>query len=299
MKAITIKQPWASLIVHGIKDIENRTWSCPKKYLGQRLLIHSSGKPLNYDNFYDSILTNEQLLALPENKEWKDFSFCTGSIIGSVEIIDCVQNHPSIWAEKGVYNWVLANPILYENPIKDVKGKLSFWDYPGIKEVKIECPECGSIEIAVEDYTTAPFPTYLHRCNKCEHVIIESEWKEVKRLKVHPDIVSDFTNMPFLNESFKLVVFDPPHLLNVGKESWLAKKYGKLPEDWPRVIKKGIDECFRVLENYGVLIFKWNEDQITVKEVLKAIGRQPLFGHTTGRHGKTMWMCFMKLPINE
>lgn len=39
---------------------------------------------------------------------------------------------------------------------------------------------CGSIEIAVEDYTTAPFPTYLHRCNKCEHVIIESEWKEVK-----------------------------------------------------------------------------------------------------------------------
>ena len=42
MKAITIKQPWASLIVHGIKDIENRTWSCPKKYLGQRLLIHSA-----------------------------------------------------------------------------------------------------------------------------------------------------------------------------------------------------------------------------------------------------------------
>lgn len=165
--------------LHFIEDI-HRTWSCPKKYLGQRVLIHSSGKPLNYDNFYDSILTNEQLLALPENKEWKDFSFCTGSIIGSVEIIDCVQNHPSIWAEKGVYNWVLANPILYENPIKDVKGKLSFWDYPGIKEVKIECPECGSIEIAVEDYTTAPFPTYLHRCNKCEHVIIESEWKEVK-----------------------------------------------------------------------------------------------------------------------
>jgi hypothetical protein len=54
-----------------------------------------------------------------------------------------------------------------------------------------------------------------------------------------------------------------------------------------------------VLEDYGVLIFKWNEDQITVKEVLKAIERQPLFGHTTGRHGKTMWMCFMKLPINE
>ena len=152
MKAITIKQPWASLIVHGIKDIENRTWACPWKYIGHRVLIHASGKPvemrnpnsvftkaqwdslpkpLNYDNFYDSILTNEQLLALPENKEWKDFSFCTGSIIGSVEIIDCVQNHPSIWAEKGVYNWVLANPILFPEPIP-AKGKLSFWEYPNI-----------------------------------------------------------------------------------------------------------------------------------------------------------------------
>lgn len=120
-----------------------------------------------------------------------------------------------------------------------------------------------------------------------------------RSLKVHPDIVSDFTNMPFLDESFKLVVFDPPHLLKAGNNSWLVKKYGRLPEDWPRLIKRGIDECFRVLEDYGVLIFKWNEDQITVREVLKAIERQPLFGHTTGRHGKTMWMCFIKLPIND
>lgn len=63
-----------------------------------------------------------------------------------------------------------------------------------------------------------------------------------RNLKVHPDIVSDFTDMPFLDKSFKLVVFDPPHSLKVGKNSWLAKKYGKLPEDWPRVINKGIEE---------------------------------------------------------
>lgn len=74
---------------------------------------------------------------------------------------------------------------------------------------------------------------------------------------------------------------------------------GKLPKDWPRILKKGVDECFRILEDYGVLIFKWNEEQITVREVLNAIERQPLFGHTTGRHGKTMWMCFIKLPINS
>jgi ubiquinone/menaquinone biosynthesis C-methylase UbiE len=117
-----------------------------------------------------------------------------------------------------------------------------------------------------------------------------------RKLEIHPDIISDFTNMPFSNESFKLVVLDPPHLLRVGENSWLAKKYGRLPENWRCVIRKAVDECFRVLEDYGVLIFKWNEDQVTVKDVIKTIERQPLFGHTTGRHGKTMWMCFMKIP---
>lgn len=146
------------------------------------------------------------------------------------------------------------------------------------------CPKCGRVY--------SPFTKMCLYCgpNNTNTFLI---------LTIIPDIVSDFTDMPFLDKSFKLVVFDPPHLLKVGQNSWLAKKYGKLPEDWPRVIKKGIDECFRVLEDYGVLIFKWNEEQITVREVLKAIGRQPLFGHTTGRHGKTMWMCFMKLPIYE
>lgn len=68
MKAISIKQLWASLIVQGIKAIENRTWKCQQKYIGQRVLVHASGKPLKYDNFYDSILTNDLILALPENK---------------------------------------------------------------------------------------------------------------------------------------------------------------------------------------------------------------------------------------
>ena len=55
--------------------------------------------------------------------------YINSAIIGSVEIIDCVINHPSIWAEKGVYNWLLANPILFKEPIENVRGKLSFWDY--------------------------------------------------------------------------------------------------------------------------------------------------------------------------
>ncbi len=174
MKTISVKQPWASLIAHGIKDIENRTWPCPQKYIGERVLIHASAKP---DKEPYMIFNDAQMEAMDDCiMDVFDYYKQTGSIIGSVEIVGCIQNHSSIWAEKGVYNWVLANPILYANPIP-AKGKLSFWDYPGIKEVNIKCPECGSIETAVEDYTTEPFPTFLHCCNKCEYMIMESEWE--------------------------------------------------------------------------------------------------------------------------
>ena len=73
---------------------------------------------------------------------------------------------------------------------------------------------------------------------------------------VNPDIVADFRDMPFPDGSFKLVVFDPPHLIHAGKDSWLAKKYGVLPSDWRDYLKQGFDECMRVLEPDGILIFK-------------------------------------------
>ena len=114
-------------------------------------------------------------------------------------------------------------------------------------------------------------------------------------LKINPDILMDFRNIKFKDKSFKLVVFDPPHLKKLGKNSWLAKKYGILGKDWKADIQRGFNECWRVLENNGILIFKWNEDQIKIKEVLDLINFKPLFGHTTGRSGKTKWLCFMKL----
>lgn len=128
MKAISIKQPWASLIAHGIKDIENRTWSCPKKYLGQRVLIHaSSSKPVfRYSiNQYDIIRKSSQSLIF--NCMYDGFP--KGAIIGSVVIAECVQNHPSVWAEKRVWNWVLKDAVLFDKPIRDVKGKLGFWEH--------------------------------------------------------------------------------------------------------------------------------------------------------------------------
>lgn len=74
----------------------------------------------------------------------------------------------------------------------------------------------------------------------------------------------------------------------------LIKKYGVLSNDWQEDIKKGFQECMRVLKPHGTLIFKWNEDQIKVAELISVLGIMPLFGHTTRRNSTTVWMCFMK-----
>lgn len=115
-----------------------------------------------------------------------------------------------------------------------------------------------------------------------------------RTLEISPDVECDFTALPFPGASFKLVVFDPPHLVKLGEKSWTAKKYGKLLPTWEDDIRAGFDECMRVLESGGVLIFKWNENQIRVNKIVEVIGRQPLFGHPSGRHGQTIWMTFMK-----
>lgn len=110
-------------------------------------------------------------------------------------------------------------------------------------------------------------------------------------LNVKPDVIADFRDMPFDDNTFYLVVFDPPHLLKAGESSWLAKKYGVLGDDWQNDIAQGFKECMRVLKPNGTLIFKWNEEQVKLKEVLSAIGHEPLFGN---RRSKTHWMVFMK-----
>lgn len=122
MKAISIKQPWASLIVQGIKDIENRTWKCPQKYIGQRVLIHASMVGVKTYSIPKRLFISSKVCAILESKKLPK-----GAIIGSVVIADCVKNHPSVWAEKGCWNWVLKDAILFDKPIEGVKGKLSFW----------------------------------------------------------------------------------------------------------------------------------------------------------------------------
>lgn len=112
-----------------------------------------------------------------------------------------------------------------------------------------------------------------------------------RKLEVTPDLVADFRNIPFNDNAFYLVVFDPPHLLQAGENSWLAKKYGKLGQGWKEDIAQGFKECMRVLKPNGTLVFKWNEEQIALKEILKIIDVKPLFGN---KRSKTHWLVFMK-----
>lgn len=119
-------------------------------------------------------------------------------------------------------------------------------------------------------------------CNLCDG----------RMLKVTPDIIADFRNIPFKDKSFKLVVFDPPHLIHVGEKSWLAKKYGKLGDTWKNDLSKGFLECMRVLEDNGILIFKWNEEQVKLKQILDLFPVNPLFGN---KRAKTHWIVFMKI----
>ncbi len=114
-------------------------------------------------------------------------------------------------------------------------------------------------------------------------------------IRIEPDTNLDFRDLPYPDGAFKLVAFDPPHLVHAGPKSWLAAKYGKLGNDWREDLRAGFSECFRVLDRDGVLVFKWNETQVKLSEVLALTPHQPLFGNTSGKKAGTHWLVFMKL----
>lgn len=115
-----------------------------------------------------------------------------------------------------------------------------------------------------------------------------------RSLIIDPDLQADFTALPLPDDHFALVVFDPPHLVQNGRNGWLAKKYGKLGDNWRDDLRRGFAECFRVLRPAGTLIFKWNEHEIPVRDVLALTPEKPLFGNRCGKTAKSHWLVFMK-----
>lgn len=112
MKAISIRQPWAQLIVLGIKDIENRSWRT--KYRG-KVIVHASLK-VDWKAVKD--------LGIKE-KHWPIFQKNRGGIVGETEIVDCVTQSKSVWFE-GPFGFVLTNSKSL--PFKPMKGKLGIFD---------------------------------------------------------------------------------------------------------------------------------------------------------------------------
>jgi SAM-dependent methyltransferase len=113
-------------------------------------------------------------------------------------------------------------------------------------------------------------------------------------LRIHPDLIMDFRALPFPDDVFALVAFDPPHIKRSGERSWLAARYGKLSDTWQEDLSAGFRECFRVLRPEGVLVFKWNETHIKLAEILPLSPHPPLFGQVSGRRGMTHWLVFMR-----
>lgn len=116
---------------------------------------------------------------------------------------------------------------------------------------------------------------------------------------INPDLLADFTRLPFEDDSFHLVVFDPPHMYRnrSGKGGYFPKIYGVLADNWPDIMRTGFAECFRVLRPNGTLVFKWADSSVPVSHVLMTTPHKPLFGSRRGRH--THWYVFMKSPTNN
>jgi SAM-dependent methyltransferase len=121
----------------------------------------------------------------------------------------------------------------------------------------------------------------------------EKGWRD---LEIAPDIQADFTDLPFPDETFYHVVFDPPHKKREEyKGGFLVQQYGILNGDWKGMLKQGFSECFRVLKPGGTLIFKWCELEIPLREILALTDEKPLYGHRRKDHPMgTHWVAFLK-----
>ena len=132
MKTLSIRQPWASLIVKGFKDVENRSWRTP---IRGEIAIHASASKTE-DDWEDAVITASmiQTITFSEAEKWIIESIGEfdklprGLIIGTVEIADCKRERRSLWHFNDNWGFYLQNPKELKKPIL-AKGKLGFWDF--------------------------------------------------------------------------------------------------------------------------------------------------------------------------
>ena len=130
---LTIRQPWAQLIICGAKDIENRDW--PTRIRG-KIAIHSSAK---IDRREIESACNQMERWIPKFSRHaftnEALGYPAGMILGTVEIVDCVRKSDSPWFI-GEYGFMLSNPQPLQTPIP-AKGSLGFWPFP-LKQLEVK-----------------------------------------------------------------------------------------------------------------------------------------------------------------
>lgn len=133
MKALTLFQPWAWLIVtpdperpwFPLKDVENRVWRLPKLFtLPQRIYVHAS-KTMPEHSFKTlrNVIRSKHIELPPKG------ALTRGAIIGEVTIMNATRISPSAWAENGKWGFELMYPTVYETPIP-CKGQQRLWEPP-------------------------------------------------------------------------------------------------------------------------------------------------------------------------
>ncbi len=113
---------------------------------------------------------------------------------------------------------------------------------------------------------------------------------------VDPDEVWDYTNINHSDKTFKIVVMDPPHLQSLWDNSRMAMKYWKVSKEWKQEMAKAFEESMRILDDYGLLVFKRNEHEIPLGEVTKLFPVKPTLGQRTGKNNKTIRLIYIKYP---
>ena len=122
MKALTIKQPWAELIMAGLKDVENR--SRRTNFRG-RFAVHAGRRRADFEDL--DLDGMPKKFRKPIEQAWERHAN-PGRVLGTVELVDCIQTSASHWAIEGYWHWLLADPRPYTRPIA-AKGQLGLWEW--------------------------------------------------------------------------------------------------------------------------------------------------------------------------
>lgn len=167
---------------------------------------------------------------------------------------------------------------------------------------------CGGRSIWCEESKERDDTLYIDKREETrgfvDQAVPESLRPNNPNYEVAPDDVQDYRDLPYSDETFSLVVFDPPHIIRSdGMETLtgvMTKKYGCLhAETWQSDLRRGFDELFRVLKPGGTLVFKFADVDVDFSTVLNLAPEEPLFGTTTRnkKNHVTRWFVFHKSEV--